>query len=211
MGWLSRLLGADDRKPTTGFPVQSPPPCDYEDDGDSWYVPAGKDESRFVGPDGMPTLRLIKYRDSGAENVLRLCEDSTGLLVGPSDVRLPKIGIYVSQLRGEYYHQAACKAGNFAPGSPVRLVPEPTNEHDPHAVAVYDARGRNLAAYLNKQKARQVGKLLAAGEQLEAISVRGTGAGTPCEQIAVLAARPAILRRLLDPRPSHLPKPAHLR
>ena len=209
MSWLKRLIGTAEPTPK---PYAQSVPCTYEGDGgDSWYVPSDKDEKRFVGPDGMPTLRLIKYRDSSGEEVLRLCEDGTGLLVSPSDARLPKIGIFVSQLRGEGYYAASCKAGDFSPGATVRLVPEPQNVHDPHAVAVYDGTGRHLAAYINKQKARQVSKLLAAGNPLKAISIRGTRAGQACPQVAILAAHPDFLARLLSPRPGHLPTPAHLR
>ncbi|HEX5542514.1 MAG TPA: HIRAN domain-containing protein [Micromonospora sp.] len=177
----------------------------------SWYVPTDGDKSRFEGADGLPSLRLIPYRDSGGEEVLRLCEDATGLLVSPTDRRLPAVGVYVSQLRGEAYHQAGCRAGDFAPGAPVRLVREPDNPHDRYAVAVHDATGEHRAAYVNKQKARMLTKLLDAGEPLDAISIRGTAGGAPCGQVAIIAARPAVIDRLLSQRPDHLPVPAHLR
>jgi hypothetical protein len=177
---------------------------------DPWYVPHDGDPKRFIGSDGLPTLHLITYTDTSKETVLRLCEDSTGLLVGPTDRRLAPAGIYVSQLRGEAYHQAACKAGNFAPGAIIKLVREPDNKHDPFAIAVYDATGKHLAAYANRQKARQLSRLLDSDETLEAISLRGTGAGIRCDQIAILAAHPAVIARLREPRPSNLPKPAHL-
>lgn len=171
-----------------------------------WYVPHDGDPGRFVGADGRPALHLIVYQD-----VLRLCEDTTGLLIGPTDRRLPKAGIYVSNLRGTAYHQRACRAGDFSPGARLRLVPEPGNPHDRHAVAVYDVTGQHLAAYVNKQKARLIAQLLAAGTELEIISLRGTAAGRGCDQVAILAAAPAIVARLLQPRPSNLPIPAHLR
>lgn len=134
---------------------------------------------------------MIEYRDSGGELVLRLCEDSTGLLIGPTDRRLAKAGIYVSQLRGEAYHQQACKQGDFTPGATVRLVREPDNPHDPKAVAVYDATRRHMAAYVNKQKAAALAKLLDAGKPIEAISLRGTAGGQPCDQIAAARTAPA--------------------
>lgn len=83
---------------------------------DRWYVPVDGDRERFVDPaSGMPLLHLIRHY-SGGEDVLRLCEDSTGLLVGPTDRRLAPAGIYVSNLRGENYHKAACRRGDFSPG-----------------------------------------------------------------------------------------------
>jgi hypothetical protein len=183
----------------------------YDDYEPSWYVSHDGDNGRFAGPDGLPPLRLITYTDTSNETVLRLCEDSTGLLIGPTDTRLPHAGVYVSQLRGEYYHQDACKAGDFTPGRPVTLVREPANEFDGNAVAVFDATGSHLAAYVNKQKARLLAKLLDTGVALDAISVRGTGPGADCPQIAILAARPHVLGRLMEPRPRTLPTPAHLR
>ncbi len=132
---------------------------------------------------------------------MRLCKNATGLLVGPSDRRLPRAGIYISQLRGEAYHQEACRAGNFHPGEPVRLIREPDNTHDPKAVAVYDATEPHLAAYVNEQKARTLTKLLDAGTSIEAISIRGTRANIACDQVAILDALPAALQHLLSARP----------
>ncbi len=57
-----------------------------------WYVPhVPGDRMRFLGPDGMPTLRLIPYTDWYGEQVLRLCDDATGLLVAPKDGRLGRL------------------------------------------------------------------------------------------------------------------------
>lgn len=189
--------------PTTSDPV--------EDDGGRWYVPRDSDHSRFLSADGMPSLRLIHYRDQGGEQVLRLCEDSTGLLVGPTDMRLPRVGIFVSQLRGEAHHQQDCRAGDFRPGQTVRLVREPANPYDANAIAVYDSTGKHMAAYVNKQKARSLSKLIDTGRDVVGVSIRGTDAGVPCDQVAIIAADPAVLRHLLSPRPSDAPPPAHLR
>jgi HIRAN domain len=91
------------------------------------------------------------------------------------------------------------------------LVREPANAFDKNAIAVYDATGTHLAAYVNKRKARMLAKLIDAGEVIDAIAVRGTARGIDCEQIAILAARPHILERLTEPRPPTLATPAHLR
>jgi hypothetical protein len=214
VGLLRRLIGTD-----AAAPAQRPPQRGNDDAGeqedpsrpDSWYAPRDGDARRFIGADGMPCLRLIPYRDSAGEDVLRLCEDTTGLLVGPTDPRLTTAGVLVSQLRGEAYHDAACRAGDFRPGARVRLVPELDNPYDDRAVAVYAENGRAVAAYMNKQKARAYLKRVAAGETLEAISIRGTRAGRACEQIAVLAATPQVIAHLLSSRPVGAPKAAHER
>ena len=176
---------------------------------DRWYVPHDGNRDRFVGSNGIPPLHLVAYRDTHGESVLRLCEDATGLLISPTDTRLARAGVYVSQLRGEAYHRETCRAGDFHPGRPVQLVREPANEFDPNAVAVYDATGQHMAAYVNKQKARTLARLMDSDEAIEAVSIRGTGPGIPCDQVAILAASPQVLRRLLEPRPAHLPPPAH--
>ncbi|TPG12901.1 HIRAN domain-containing protein [Pedococcus bigeumensis] len=179
---------------------------------DRWYVPVDGNRDRFVDPDGgMPLLHLIRYH-SGGEHVLRLCEDATGLLMGPTDRRLAPAGIYVSNLRGESYHKTACRRGNFSPGTAVQLKREPNNSHDPFAVAITaDADGAAVAAYVNKAKARTLAKLLDHGTDLAAVSLRGTSSNTACEQVSVLVTRADVMAHLLSPRPRHLPKPAHQR
>ncbi|WP_158288660.1 HIRAN domain-containing protein [Ornithinimicrobium flavum] len=158
----------------------------------------------------MPPLHLIPYTTAGDEDVLTLCEDSTGLLVGPKDRRLQRAGIFAIAARGEAYHKAACQAGDFSPGASVRLVREPDNEHDPNAVAILAEGHRTRAAYVNKGKARSLAKILDKGIELRAISLRGTASGRVCDQITVLAAAPEVVEHLLSPRPDHLPRPAHL-
>lgn len=175
-----------------------------------WYVPQDGNLDRFVGVHGVPSLHLISYT-SGGETVLRLCEDSTGLLVGPTDRRLPRAGIWVSQLRGEQYYARACRLGDFSPGATVRLVREPANPHDTNAIAVYDATGQYMAAYFNRGKARMLAKRLDAGEPVAAISIRGARGGQVCDQVAVLAAHPNVLTTLLAERSRSLPPPAHQR
>lgn len=166
----------------------------------SRYAPKD-DPQRFVGDP--PPLRLVPYGDG-----LTLCEDSTGLLVGPTDRRLAKVGIYVAKLRGESYYKAACRRGDFSPEATVRLVPEPDNKHDPHAVAVTaDDDEAKTAAYISKGHAKRFERLLASGEPLRVIAIRGTGAGTACEKINVLAGHPDLVAHLLSPRPEGLPKP----
>jgi HIRAN domain-containing protein len=172
-----------------------------------WYAPQSAHSDRFVGPDGLPALHLIPRQDTGGELELQLCEDATGLLIGPGDSRLPRAGVYVSQLRGQAFHRLGCTAGDFRPGAPLRLVREPDNEFDPDAVAVYDRTGRHLAAYVNNQKARILARLIDSGEPIEAVSIRGTGPGLPCDHVAMVAASPGVLRRLLEPRPPYLPVP----
>lgn len=210
MGLLSRLLGSGSGDRPQLRVVKTSDEEVGVSRHESWYVPSDGDKTRFTDSDGLPTLRLIEYVDRSGEGVLRLRENSTGLLVGPTDLRLPYCGILVSNLRGESYHADACRRGDFSPGACVTLMPEPDNPHDPKAVAVYDATGAHHCAYVNKQKARAYLKRLALGEQLEAISLRGTPPGTPCQQVTILVATPEVMALLRSPRPDDSPKPAHL-
>ncbi len=101
----------------------------------------------------------------------------------------------------------ACRLGDFSLGAPVLLVPEPGNPHDDMAVAVFDASGLHRCGYLSRNRARLYHRRLAAGDVLEAISVRGSPAGHPCEQVGILAATPTVLQKVRSPRPSNLPRP----
>lgn len=169
------------------------------------YVPSDGPKHRFVPPPGaMPRLHLIDYQGR-----LRLCEDSTGLLAGPTDRRLHLAGLHVTNLRGEKYYPDAARNADLRPGLRLRLVRDPDNPHDPFAVAVYPEQGEGPVGYVNKQKARSWSKLIADGAQLSAVSLRGTGPGTTCDAVAVLAAEPRVVDHLLSPRPASFPVPVY--
>ncbi|MER5504196.1 HIRAN domain-containing protein [Streptomyces sp. NPDC002766] len=170
------------------------------------YVPSEGPADRFVPPPGgLHRLHLVEYQGG-----LRLCEDATGLLVGPTDRRLQGAGIYVANLRGVAYYQAAAEQADLRPGQPLRLAPEPDNPHDAYAVAVFPNRGNGPIGYVNKQKARVWSRVIAEGAQFSAVSLRGTGPGVKCEAVAVLAAEPRVVAHLLSPRLSSLPRSAFL-
>lgn len=156
----------------------------------------------------MPPLHLVPYQDSYGNDVLRLCEDATGLLVGPPDRRLARLGVYSVNLRGTAHYQRACQELDFSLGTRVRLVRQPGNPHDRNAVAVC-ARGQAaVAGYVNQRKAAVMTRLLDQGVQLKAVSVRGTGPGIECPAIGIIAAEPWVLAFLLGPRPPGAPAPA---
>lgn len=154
----------------------------------------------------MPALHLVDYQGG-----LRLCEDRTGLLIGPTDRRLAAAGLYVANLRGEKHYAKAAKAADLRQGQRLRLIPEPDNPHDPYALAVFPARGDGPVGYVNKQKARAWSKLLTDGARWTTVSLRGTGPGQKCEAVAILSAAADVVAHLLAPRPAGLPQPAFLR
>lgn len=46
-----------------------------------------------------------------------------------------------------------------APGEPIELRPEPKNEHDPHAIAVFSCRGVQIG-YLSAERAPRIGAMM---------------------------------------------------
>jgi len=54
------------------------------------------------------------------------------------------------------------------PGEPIEFSPEPTNKHDPYAVAVYSCRGVQLG-YLTVERAPWVGAQIRQGREIRAI------------------------------------------
>ena len=54
----------------------------------------------------------------------------------------------VVRVAGASYRAVALLDDAFAPGRPLALVPEPDNEHDPNAVAIWDAERRLQAGYV---------------------------------------------------------------
>src|SRR5437899_1185256 len=92
---------------------------------------------------------------SGA--VFRLRDAATGELVRGEDPR-----IRVIKVAGVSYRLDALQDDAFAPGRRLALVPEPDNEHDPHAIGIWDHGRRLQAGYVPAELARQ---LEAAGWQ----------------------------------------------
>jgi hypothetical protein len=80
-------------------------------------------------------------------------------------------------LRGNSYHEGAVRRGDFAPGAPLRLVREPDNRHDPHAIAVFARGAQQLSGYVPRGYAKRLAKLLDAGADMVAVSTRGDGPG----------------------------------
>jgi len=65
--------------------------------------------------------------------------------------------VRVVKLAGASYRADALQDDGFAPGRRLALVPEPENEHDPNAVAVWDAERRMQAGYVPAEVAPELG------------------------------------------------------
>ncbi len=77
----------------------------------------------------------------------------------------------VVPVAGVSFRPEAVADASFDPGRRLALVPEPTNEHDPNAVAVWNEGGTLQAGYVP----RDVAPLLAGSEQ--AVSLWRAGEG----------------------------------
>ena len=93
-------------------------------------------------------LRLWLER-SGAG--FRLRDAATGELVRAEDPR-----IRVTKVAGVSYRSDALQDEAFAPGRRLTLVPEPDNEHDDHAIGVWDEERRLQAGYVPAEIAREL-------------------------------------------------------
>jgi hypothetical protein len=80
-----------------------------------------------------------------------LRDAATGEAVRWDDPRLR-----VVKLAGSSYRMEALQDEAFAPGRRLALVREPDNEHDPNAVAVWDADSRLQAGYVPAEVAPDV-------------------------------------------------------
>jgi hypothetical protein len=96
------------------------------------------------------TERLRIWLERG-ESGYRLRDAATGEAMTWDDPR-----VRVVKLAGSSYRADALQDDAFAPGRRLALVREPENEHDPNAVAVYDAARRLHAGYVPADVAPEV-------------------------------------------------------
>jgi HIRAN domain len=76
--------------------------------------------------------------------------------LGWQDERLAAAGVRVLPVVGTSSRGDALQDDAFAPGNDVTLVAEPDNEHDPNAVAVWDAARRLHAGYVPAEIAAEL-------------------------------------------------------
>src|ERR671931_335252 len=82
----------------------------------------------------------------------RLRDAATEELVRDDDER-----IRVVKVAGVSYRLDALRDDSFAPGNRLALVPEPENEHDPNAIAIWDEERRLQAGYVPADVAPELG------------------------------------------------------
>ena len=82
-------------------------------------------------------------------------------------VRADDPRVRVIKVAGVSYRPEAIRDDAFAPGRRLALVPEPENEHDPHAIAIWDDERRLQAGYVPADVARELD-----AEDWQAVSIR---------------------------------------
>jgi hypothetical protein len=81
----------------------------------------------------------------------RLRDAASEELVRDDDERIHVVKVAGVSFRGDELQDDA-----FSPGKRLALVAEPDNEHDPHAIAVWDADRRKQAGYVPAEIAREL-------------------------------------------------------
>ena len=92
----------------------------------------------------------------------RLRDAATEQFVREDDSR-----IHVVPVAGVSYRLDAVQAEGFAPGRVLALVPEPDNEHDPNAIAIWDEGRTVQAGYVPAELARTL-----RADEWQAVSLR---------------------------------------
>jgi hypothetical protein len=133
-------------------------------------------ELLVLGADGLPPLYFTMH-----EGAWWLAEVSTDKLVNVGTRQLRRLGIWSCRVRGDAYADGRLRVG------PVDLMREPSNPHDPNAVAIHQD-GEHVG-YFNRGMAPGLAKVLDHGGELLAV---GVSADPP----KVVAASPEVMRHL---------------
>jgi HIRAN domain len=91
--------------------------------------------------------------------------------------------VRVIKVAGVSYRMEALQDDAFAPGRRLALVAEPDNEHDPHAIGVWDEEQRVQAGYVPAEIARDLG-----ARDWQAVSLREFFEGSQRAGLRVLLA-----------------------
>ena len=116
--------------------------------------------------------RLVMYEPEdgrGRGLVVERVEDGQRLAWRTLHYDNPDIEAFA--VAGEQHRLDVLQDDAFAPGKPLRLVPEPDNPYDPNAVAVWDADQRLHVGYVPREKASDVAFRINSGEHLQCLTM----------------------------------------
>jgi hypothetical protein len=101
-------------------------------------------------PAGSSSSRLRLWLERTGDG-FRMRDAETEELVREEDPR-----VHVIPVAGVSFRIDALQDEGFSAGRRLALVPEPDNEHDPHAIAIWDADQRVQAGYVPAEVAREL-------------------------------------------------------
>lgn len=87
------------------------------------------------------------------------------------DPRLAQNEICITKVAGVSFRASNLQRRAFAPGNALALVPEPANEHDRNAVAVWDAARKHQIGYVPRGLCADIARRLNGGERMDALSL----------------------------------------
>jgi hypothetical protein len=128
--------------------------------------------------------------------------DEDGRFLARDAPELAARGLVVASVAGAARHHApALESDGAAPGSPLRLRRDPSNEHDANAIAVLTAGGEQLG-WVPRAVAEQLAPELDAGTAWSAIVLRESRPSPrdPRAGLTMLLARSATLALVEQPR-----------
>lgn len=149
------LRFADPSHPHTVAHQQSPTPYALK------ITPDSTQHSRRIPPVTQPPADRAMFdfdlvpsvNENGFGYVIKRLDDELLLSWEGLPVRN---GFESFPVAGESYHMQDLQSDSFHPPSRLALIPEPTNRHDPNALAIYDISGRHQAGYIPKEEAKRI-------------------------------------------------------
>jgi hypothetical protein len=105
-------------------------------------------------------------------------------------------GAFVFNVAGTSHRQDALQGPAFAPGEPVKLIPEPDNPYDRNAVAVWDTHLRKHIGYVPRELAPTIGHISRGREPFGATAFFEFLQGKRRMALSVLVAPAAFLQTL---------------
>ena len=105
-------------------------------------------------------------------------------------------GAFVFNVAGTSHRQDALQGPAFAPGEPVKLIPEPENPYDRNAIAVWDTNRRKHIGYVPADLAPTMGRIFRSREPFGATVFFEFLQGKRRMALSVLVAPAAFLQTL---------------
>lgn len=80
-------------------------------------------------------------------------------------------GLESMPVAGVSYHFSSLQDASFSPGTALLLLPDPDNEHDSHAIAVWNMDKTKHIGYIPKENTKRLSKMLNGDTKYHCISI----------------------------------------